>query len=591
MHPVRISSKDLYLRLLGYVRPYWRQFAVSLLGLVIVAITEPAAPALFKPLLDGDFWEKDPAGILWAPLVLVGIYAIRGLGSYLSSVAMAWVAGKVVLDLRRLMFDRLLALPTAFYDRHSSGTLISKLSYDVSQVAGAATDVLTVLVRDSLAIVGLLAWMFYLHWKLALVSFLVAPFIVAIVWVINRRLRRVARSLQKSMGDMTQVLEEATGGNRVIKIFGGQSYESRRMTKVANRLRLLEFKSASAAAVNAPLAQLITVTGLATIVYIGSRQVAEGSLTVGGFVSFLAAMGLLFSPIKRLTSINVKLQRGLAAAESVFALIDEPPEVDGGTMSLERARGRIEFHNVQFGYEGAKQPALRNLSLTIAPGETVAVVGPSGSGKTTVASLIPRFYAVESGRILLDGNDIRDIRLGDLRANIALVSQDVLLFNDTVAANIAYGANSAADEAAIREAARAAHALDFIAELPDGLQSFVGDRGVRLSGGQRQRLAIARALLKDAPVLILDEATSALDTESERQVQAALEELRKGRTTLVIAHRLSTIENADRIVVLEAGRVLESGSHADLLARGGLYAELYRVQFAAGSSGVSEASE
>jgi subfamily B ATP-binding cassette protein MsbA len=578
------SSRRLYLRLLTYVRPYWRQFGASIFGLVVVAATEPAIPALVKPLLDENFVARDAAGIVWMPVILVALFVVRGAADYLADVAIAWVGGRVVLDLRTQMLGRLLSFPARFFDQHSAGTVISKVTYDVNQVTHAATKVLNVLVRDTLAVAGLLAWMLYLNWRLTLLSLVVAPAIAVVVVVVSRRLRRLSRSLQRTYGEMTHILEEATTGHKVVKVFGGEQYEARRFAVSANWVRRYTFKSSAASSVNVPLVQLAAAFGLATIVYIASRQAAAGTLTVGGFVSFLGAMGMLFAPIKRLTQVSEPLQRGLAAAESIFGLIDQPVEVDHGEQRLERARGRVEFRDASFRYEGTLAPAVDHLSLTIEPGETVALVGVSGSGKTTVANLIPRFYTLQSGEIRIDGVDVASLRLADLRRQIALVSQDVVLFNDTVAANIAYGSMAAASEAEIREAARAAHALEFIERLSDGFATTIGDRGVRLSGGQRQRLAIARAILKDAPILILDEATSSLDTESERRVQEALENLRRGRTTLVIAHRLSTIESADRILVLANGQVAESGTHAELLARGGTYADLYRLQFGAQAS-------
>ncbi len=575
-----VHSYRLYVRLLGYVRPYWRQFGASLVGMVVVAASQPAIPALIKPLLDQNFVERDPAGVVWMPLALMGLFVVRGLGEYVAEVAIAWVGGKVVYDLRAQMFDRLLHFPARFFDQNSAGVVISKVTYDVNQVTQAATKVLDVIVRDTLTVAGLLGWMLYLSWRLTLIGLVVAPLVVLIVRAVSQRLRQISRSLQRTYGEMTHVLEEATEGHRIVKVFGGERYEAERFGRTSNWVRRYTFKSRAAASLNVPLVQLSTATGLAVIVFIASRQAVEGTLTVGAFVSFLGAMGMLFSPIKRLTQVSEPLQRGLAAAESIFELIDEPVEADQGTGAITRASGRIELRGVTFRYERGRDPAVRDLSLVVAPGETVALVGPSGGGKTTVAHLIPRFYELESGQVLIDGRDVADLPLRDLRAQIAYVGQDVVLFNDTVAANIAYGARQGASEDDIRAAARAANALEFIQALPEGFQTRVGDRGVRLSGGQRQRIAIARALLKDAPILVLDEATSALDTESERRVQEALENLRRGRSTLVIAHRLSTIENADRIVVLRGGQVVEEGTHRELLARGGLYADLYRVQFA-----------
>ncbi|MBM3373713.1 MAG: lipid A export permease/ATP-binding protein MsbA [Betaproteobacteria bacterium] len=574
-----MSGTELYLRLLRHVRPYWRTFAVAILGIVVVAATEPALPALLKPLLDGVFVNKDEAVIRWTPVFIIGLFVIRGLAEYVAQFALSWVGNRLVMDLRAQMFRKLLTLPARFYDDQPSGTLISKLTYDVTQVTTAATSVLTVVFKDALVILGLLGWMLWLNWKLTLLSLALMPLIVLVVRVISIRLRNSSREVQRQMGEMTQVVQEAIEGHRVVKLFGGQDYEQQRFDEQANRVRRQLMKQAAAAAASVPVVQFLAALALATIVYLATRQSNADQITVGGFVSFIAAMLMLTAPLKRVTSVNEPLQRGLAAAESVFALIDEAGETDSGSRAPGRARGDIRIEGLRFAYGADGRAALDHIDLAIAPGETVALVGASGSGKTTLANLVPRFYAPSAGRILLDGEDVASLKLSALRANIALVSQAVVLFNDTVAANIAYGAMKGATRAQIESAARAAHALEFIERMPQGFDTLVGENGVRLSGGQRQRLAIARALLKDAPVLILDEATSALDTESERHVQAALEELMRGRTTLVIAHRLSTIEKAHRIVVLDGGCIVEAGTHIELLARGGKYAQLYRNQF------------
>ncbi|MBL8488685.1 MAG: lipid A export permease/ATP-binding protein MsbA [Rhodocyclaceae bacterium] len=577
--PPAQGSRELYFRLLGYVRPYWKVFGLAILGMVAMAATEPLFPALMKPLLDKGF-GPGARGDLWlAPAAIVGIFLLRGFLSYVTGYLMSWVTNRVVMDLRVAMFDRLLRLPTRYYDDQSSGNLISKVAFDVSNVTSAATTVLTVGVRDSLTIVGLLAWLFWLNWKLTLITLAVGPLIALVVRAFSGRLRRASRESQFAMGDITHILEEAIGGHRVVKVFGGQDYEARRFRDANQRLRGYNMRQAVAASATVPLVQFFTAIALAIVIYIAMLQSASSQTTVGGFVSFITAMLMLLAPLKHLTDVNAPLQRGLAAAESVFSLMDETPEDDAGEGGLERARGAVEFSGVVFSYPGAAAPALRGIDLAIAPGETVALVGASGSGKTTLAHLIPRFYHLEAGRIAIDGRPVEEITLASLRANIALVSQDVVLFNDTVAANIAYGAMAGAPRERIEAAARAAFAHDFISVMPDGYDTLVGENGVRLSGGQRQRLAIARALLKDAPILILDEATSALDTESERQVQAALDVLMKNRTTLVIAHRLSTVEHADRIVVLDRGRIAESGRHADLIAANGLYARLHQLQF------------
>lgn len=574
-----MSGTALYLRLVRHVRPYWRVFALGVLGIVIVAATEPALPALLKPLLDGVFVHKDEAVIRWTPVFIVGLFVIRGFAEYLAQFALNWVGNRLVMDLRGIMFRKLLTLPARYYDDQASGNLISKLTFDVMQVTTAATSVLTAIFKDSLVIVGLLAWMLWLNWKLTLLALVMAPVIVVVVRLISVRLRSSSRQVQQQMGDMTQVIQETIEGHRVVKLFGGQEYEQQRFDAQADSVRRQLMRQVTAAAASVPIVQFVAALALAFMVYFATQQSSTAEITVGGFVSFITAMLMLTAPLKRVTSVNEPLQRGLAAAESVFALIDQHSETDTGTIDPGRVRGEVRFEQVRFAYGTDARSALDGIDLVIAPGETLALVGASGSGKTTLANLVPRFYQPTGGRILLDGQDIAGLKLAALRANIALVSQDVVLFNDTVAANIAYGAMNRHARADIIAAAEAAHAMEFISQMPDGLDTMVGENGVKLSGGQRQRLAIARALLKNAPVLILDEATSALDTESERHVQAALEVLMRGRTTIVIAHRLSTIEKAHRIVVLDAGRIAEIGAHAELLARGGIYANLYRNQF------------
>jgi subfamily B ATP-binding cassette protein MsbA len=576
---MNLSSTQLYLRLLGYVKPYWRTFAISIIGMAISAATEPLLPALLKPMLDGTFVHKDDAVIRYAPLLILVIFFVRGVSSFAGTYAIGWVGNKVVMDLRELMFRKLLTLPTPFYDDHATGNLISKLTFDVTQVTAAATNVVTVSVKDSIMIVGLLGWLVYLNWKLTLLSLVMFPIISVILKVINGRLRDASRDSQRAMGDITQVIEESVAAHKVVKLFGGQQYESDRFFDQANWVRRHTMKQAMAAAINVPIVQMVAAAALSVIVYLATLQARSDETTVGGFLSFIAAMLMLTSPIKRLTGVSEFLQRGLAASESVFELLDTPGEINAGKTTIGRAKGQLEFDHVTLSYNNDDKLALRDICLDIPAGQAVALVGASGGGKSTMANLVPRFYLPTSGRITLDGYDLADVTLDSLRANIALVSQEVVLFNDTIAANIAYGQMRDVPEAEIIAAAQAAHAIEFIREMPEGLNTLVGERGVKLSGGQRQRIAIARAILKNAPILILDEATSALDSESERYVQAALETLMQGRTSLVIAHRLSTIEKADRIVVLQKGEIVEIGTHHELLEKNGVYAQLHRIQF------------
>ena len=580
MNNAALGTKALYLRLLRYVWPYRWVFLISVIALVIGAATDTSFAALMKWLVDGTFITKDPGVMKWLPIAIIGITLIRVLANFASHYSINWVGNRVVMDLRKLMFTRLMQLPLGYFSDHASGNLISKFTYDVNQVNSAATGVITVAIKDTLTIVGLLAWLLYLNWKLTLLALTVAPLLAWFVRKFSVRMRQVSRGSQRAMGGITQVLDESIEGHRVVKVFGGQDYEINRFHQAINRFRSFNMKQAAATASNSAMGELFAALMLALIVFMVTRQSAANETTVGGFVSFVTGAMMLLAPLKRLTNINEPLQRGLAAAESVFELLDEPAELDTGTIDIGRARGKIEFENLTFRYPASETDALNNVSFVAESGETIAFVGSSGSGKTTLANMIPRFYHPQQGRILVDGKDLSTIRLESLRANIASVSQDVVLFNDTVAANIAYGPLAKASRDQIVAAAEAAFAMEFIAAMSEGLDTLIGENGVKLSGGQRQRLAIARALLKDAPILILDEATSALDTESERQVQFALENLMKSRTTIVIAHRLSTIEGADKIIVMDAGRIAEVGSHAELLRRGGAYARLHRVQFA-----------
>ena len=572
------TSLALYRRLLGYSIPYWKVLLVALLATTVAAATEPAVPALLKPLLDGGFIRKDPGSVHQTLLLLILVFLVRGISNYVSTVAMNWVSGKVINDLRGEMFHRLLLLPSSYFDVTTSGNIISRITFNVEQVAQAASNVLLGGVRDVLTVLGLLAFIAWIDWQLSLLFLIVVPVVALVIKLVSKRMRRLSTLLQQAMGDMTQIIEEAIKGNRIVKLFGGQQYENKRFDAMANRVRHTNIKIMTTSAANVPVVQMIAVLTLAFMIYLVTLADAKNAFSAGDFVAYFGAMGLLFSPLKRLTKINENIQRGLAASASIFDLLAEQTETDQGTQRLERAQGRIEFRNLSLHYESAEIPALRDINLLIQPGETVALVGRSGSGKSSLAALVPRFYLPSSGSVLLDDTDLQALALRDLRANIALVNQDIVLFNDTIAANIAYGAMRESSRDDIIAAAEAAHAMEFIRELPDGLDTMIGENGARLSGGQRQRLAIARALLKDAPVLILDEATSALDSESERHVQDALETLKSGRTSIVIAHRLSTIEHADRIVVLDNGRIVEIGTHRELLDQGGAYSRLHRTQ-------------
>ena len=584
------ETRRIYARLLRYSLPHWKGFALSVLAMLVFAATNTGFAALMKPMIDGSFVAKDPTVIRLVPLLIIGLFLARGVANFISSYCMSWVGREVIRELRRAMFAKLLCLPTRFYDKTPSGELLSKLIYDVEQVNQAATNALANVVKDGFSIIGLLIWMAYINWLLTVIFIVAGPPIAYLMASVNKRFRRISGRIQHSMADVTAVSEEAISGHRVVKIFGGETYEAQRFEYINNTNRKLNMKMAAVSAASVGTIELIAASALAGIIYLATLPSVLESVTVGSFMSFVVAMMLLMPSIKRLMTVMPMVQRGVAAAESIFGLLDQEAEPDKGATRIARSRGSVEFRDVAFAYDPNKGEVLHEINLSIAPGQCVALVGRSGSGKSTLVSLLPRFYEVSEGGIFLDGQDIRELSLTNLREQIAWVGQDVVLFNDTIGRNIAYGALGNVSEAEIVRAAEAAHAMEFIAKLPEGLDTMVGENGVLLSGGQRQRLAIARALLKNSPVLILDEATSALDTESERHIQAALAEVMRHRTTLVIAHRLSTIENADQIVVLDRGRIVEQGRHGELLAKQGHYAGLYHMQFRGSAAAGGDAS-
>lgn len=564
----------LYLRLLRYVLPYRGMLVASMVAMLVLAIADAGKAAILKPMLDGAFIGKDPELMTTIPVYLILLFIVSGLAMIVSGSALHWVANSVIMDIRAQMFTRLLELPSRFYDTHNAGGLVSKFTYDVTQIKEATTSALTVMVKDTLVIAGLLAWMFYLDWRMTLITLVGGPFILIIAVFIRRRLREMSSKVQQTMGDMTSIVDESIGAQRIIKLFAGQQYEAEKFNRVANANRKYTMKFINASVASGPAIQLIAAIALAVIVYYASSQAVTGQLSVGTFVSFFAALVMMLDALRRLVKVNEFIQKGLAACESVFALLDEQPEPNSGTEQAGVTAGAISIQHLGFSYDGTN-PVLEDICIDISPGETIALVGASGSGKTTLANLLPRFYQHTSGSIRIDGHDTRETDLASLRNGIALVSQDIVLFNDTVRNNIAYGGMKTATDEQLRAAVQAAHALEFIERLPEGMQTMLGENGARLSGGQRQRIALARALLKNAPVLILDEATSALDAESERNIQLALEEIRHRHTCIIIAHRLTTIETADRIIVLANGRIVETGSHAELISNNGAYARLY----------------
>ena len=577
--PQSNDAAIVYRRLLSYALPYWKIFIFAVIGMVVYAATEVSFAKIIEPMMDGAFVEKNADSMFWVPIFLVLIFAARIVGTFLSEYGMAMIARNVIRDLRANVFNKITVLPTSYFDNTSSGSILSKMVYDIEQLAAATSGVVIVLIRDGLTVIALFVWMLYLSPLLTLILFAIAPFVVVIVYVISKRFRMLGTRIQNSMGGVTDITEEAIKANQEIKIFGGQEFENQRFSEINQYNRTQHLKMVATNAISNPTIQLIVAIAFAAMIYMATNPEFIKEMTVGKFVSFLMAMIMLLQHAKRLTTLNMTLQRGIAAAQSVFKFVDVEEEVDQGSNEIEKIKGKVEFNHVNFSYSSEHENVLSDITLNIKAGETVAFVGRSGAGKSTLVSLLPRFYDKTSGDIRIDGHDVDALSLKNLRSHIALVSQNVTLFNDTVAHNIAYSDLDNVDNNKIIAAAKAAHALEFIEKLPEGMDTIVGEDGVLLSGGQRQRIAIARAIFKNAPILILDEATSALDTESERHIQAALDELIKTRTTLVIAHRLSTIEEADKIVVLDHGKIVEMGTHSDLINNNGHYAALHKMQF------------
>jgi ATP-binding cassette, subfamily B, bacterial MsbA len=575
--PTEEGALHTYLRLLSYVRPYRGYFALGLLGSILYSAVMGSIGYWAKSLGDNTLIHKDPRTITWVSLILVGLFILRGLGDFTQTYFMGAVGRRVVTRLRGEVFRRVLQFPIGYFDRNSAGALLSRLTYNTEQIGQATTDSVVSAISTTLTITASIAWLVWLNARLALMALTIGPLMGWLITIINRRFRRYSRRIQDSIGDVTRVSKESFEAPRLIKVYNAQEHLSRQFEAVNQHNLRSNMRLVLTRSVANPIVQLVTALGVAVVLYIAIGDAVAGRMTMGDLLGFFAALVTIAQPLRELVGVSGALQNGIAAGQSLFELLDEPAESQGGGYTTTRARGEVEFADVSFSYERGKGMALKGVSLKVAPGESIAIVGKSGSGKSTLVNLLPRFYDVVSGAVRIDGRDVRHYDLRNLREQIAVVSQDVVLFNDTIRNNIAFG-REVSDEA-LERAADAARVLEFTGEQPAGLNTIVGDRGVLLSGGQRQRISIARALLKDAPVLILDEATSALDTESERYIQAALARLVQNRTTFIIAHRLSTVEQADRIIVLDSGDIIETGTHAELLSRDGMYAQLHRLQF------------
>ncbi|MGN5058933.1 lipid A ABC transporter ATP-binding protein/permease MsbA [Aeromonas caviae] len=573
------ESWTVFKRLLGYVRDRKLGLVGGIIGMLGYAAVDTTFVYSIKPLIDQGLNGNDSSVLKWMPFFVLGIVALRGCAAFLSNYCMAWVGNHVVMRLQQQVFSHLMAMPMSFFDRQNTGNLLSKVTYDAGQVSPAASSTLVSLVREGATVIGLLGLMFWHSWQLSVIFLVVGPLVGILISIISRRFRKISRHIQQAVGDITTSTEQMLKGHKEVLMFGGQEVEDKRFYQVSNRMRQQTMKMVAADAIGSPIVQMVASVALAVFLYVATIDSVKATLTAGTFTVMVTSMMMLLKPLKSLTDVNNQFQRGITACQSLFGLLDSTPEQDTGTRTLERARGEIEFRNVTFTYPTKETPALRNISFKVEAGKSVALVGRSGSGKSTIASLLTRFYDIEEGEILLDGVNIREYRLSELRKQYALVSQHVHLFNDSVANNIAYAAEEKYSRDEIQQAARIAHADDFVSKMPEGYDTVIGENGASLSGGQRQRIAIARALLRDSPVLLLDEATSALDTESERHIQAAIDELCKARTSLVIAHRLSTIEKADEILVIDEGHIVERGNHQTLMDMHGTYAQLRAIQF------------
>ena len=578
MNDKDLSTWQTFRRLWPMIKPYRTGLTVAAVALVFNAGGDALMLSLLKPLLDG-FGKTDSRVLLWMPLVVIGLMIMRGITSYISTYCISWVSGMVVMQMRRRLFGHMMRMPVAFFDQQSTGTLLSRITYDSEQVASSSSGALVTVVREGASIIGLFIVMFYNSWQLSLILIVLAPIVAFTIRMVSKRFRNISKNMQNTMGQVTTSAEQMLKGHKEVLIFGGQQVETERFNTVSNRMRQQGMKLVSASSISDPIIQLIASLALAFVLFAASFPSVMETLTAGTITVVFSSMIALMRPLKSLTNVNAQFQRGMAACQTLFSILDMEQEKDSGTRQIERAKGDIEFRNVTFYYPGREIPALRDINLSISEGKTVALVGRSGSGKSTIANLLTRFYDIQEGQILMDGHDLREYTLASLRDQVALVSQNVHLFNDTIANNIAYAREERYSREEIEKAARMAYATDFIDKMENGLDTVIGENGVMLSGGQRQRIAIARALLRDCPILILDEATSALDTESERAIQSALDELQKNRTSLVIAHRLSTIEKADEILVVEDGRIVERGQHAELIEQKGAYAQLHRMQF------------